>query len=42
MYAIVDINGKQFKVEKDQTLEIHKINSTTSIIRKLFNSYKIK
>ena len=26
MYAIVDIKGKQFKVEKDQTLEIPKIN----------------
>ena len=26
MYAIVDIKGKQFKVEKNQTLEIPKIN----------------
>ena len=26
MYAIVDIKGKQFKVEKDQTLEIPKID----------------
>ena len=26
MYAIVDIKGKQFRVEKDQTIEIPKIN----------------
>ena len=26
MYAIVDIKGKQFKVEKDQTLEIPKLD----------------
>ena len=26
MYAIVDIKGKQFKVEKNQTLEIPKVN----------------
>ena len=26
MYAIVDIKGKQFKVEKDQTLEVPKLN----------------
>ena len=26
MYAMVDIKGKQFKVEKDQTLEIPKID----------------
>lgn len=26
MYAIVDIQGQQFKVEKDQTLFVHRIN----------------
>ena len=26
MYAIVDIKGKQFKVEKDQTLNVPKLN----------------
>tara|TARA_B100000700_G_scaffold286353_1_gene341163 strand:- start:246 stop:602 length:357 start_codon:yes stop_codon:yes gene_type:complete len=26
MYAIVDIKGKQFKVEKDQTIEVPKLN----------------
>ena len=26
MYAIVDIKGKQFKVEKDQTIDVPKLN----------------
>ena len=26
MYAIVDIKGKQFKVEKDQTVDVPKLN----------------
>lgn len=27
MYAIVDIQGQQFKVEKDQTLFVHRIDA---------------
>ena len=31
MYAIVDIKGKQFKVEKDQTLNVPKLNEKVVI-----------